>query len=194
MIVGVRGILEAVGPDWVHLQVGGISLQISVPGSDINELGPMGSQVRLFTHLRIRDEQPVLYGFSSTPAMQLFLLLNGVSGVGPRLALALLSSLGVSSLQQAIANGDIASLSSAPGVGRRTAGRIALELKSRIDEGAAEIGIPGGSDDGTVIESLMALGYSAVESRQALNGLQDASELSVEEKIRLALQQFGGGG
>ena len=194
MIVSVRGILEAVGPDWVHLQVGGISLQISVPSSDINEFGPMGGQVRLFTHLRIRDEQPVLYGFSSTPAMQLFLMLNGVSGVGPRLSLALLSNLGVSSLQQAIANGDIASLSSAPGVGRRTAGRIALELKSKIDEGAADIGIPGGSDDAVVIESLMALGYSAVESRQALNGLQDASELSVEERIRLALQQFGGGG
>ena len=194
MIVSVRGILEAVGPDWVHLQVGGISLQISVPSSDINEFGPMGGQVRLFTHLRIRDEQPVLYGFSSTPAMQLFLMLNGVSGVGPRLSLALLSSLGVSSLQQAIANGDIASLSSAPGVGQRTAGRIALELKSKIDESAADIGIPGGSDDAVVIESLMALGYSAVESRQALNGLQDASELSVEERIRLALQQFGGGG
>ena len=194
MIVGVRGVLEAIGPDWVHLQVGGITLQISVPGSDINALGAMGSQVRLFTHLRIRDEQPVLYGFSSTPAMQLFLMLNSVSGVGPRLSLALLSSLGVSNLQQAIANGDIASLSSAPGVGRRTAGRIALELKSKIDEGAAEIGIPGGSDDAAVIESLMALGYSAVESRQALNGLQDAPDLSVEEKIRLALQQFGGGG
>mgnify|MGYP001378109368 FL=1 len=185
--------LEAVGPDWVHLQVGGITLQISVPGSDINEFGALGGQVRLFTHLRIRDEQPVLYGFSSTPAMQLFLMLNGVSGVGPRHSLALLSSLGVSNLQQAIANGDIAALSSAPGVGRRTAGRIALELKSKIDEGAVEIGIPGGSDDAAVIESLMALGYSAVESRQALNGLQDVSELSVEEKIRLALQQFGGG-
>ena len=194
MIVSVRGTLEAVGPDWVHLQVGGISLQISVPGSDINDLGPTGGQVRLFTHLRIRDEQPVLYGFSSTHAMQLFLMLNRVSGVGPRLSLALLSSLGVANLQQAIFNGDIASLSSAPGVGRRTAGRIALELKSKIDEGAAEIGISEGSGDGAVIEALMALGYTAVESRQAVNGLKDASELPVEERIRLALQQFGGGG
>lgn len=194
MIVSVRGILEAVGPDWVHLQVGGITLQISVPGSDINDLGPTGGQVRLFTHLRIRDEQPVLYGFSSTHAMQLFLMLNSVSGVGPRLSLALLSSLGVSNLQQAIFNGDIASLSTAPGVGRRTAGRIALELKSKIDESAAEIGISEGSGDGAVIEALMALGYTAVESRQAVNGLKDASELPVEERIRLALQQFGGGG
>ena len=194
MIVSVRGILEAVGPDWVHLQVGGISLQISVPGSDINDLGPTGGQVRLFTHLRIRDDQPVLYGFSSTHAMQLFLMLNSVSGVGPRLSLALLSSLGVSNLQQAIFNGDIASLSSAPGVGRRTAGRIALELKSKIDEGAAEIGISEGSGDGAVIEALMALGYTAVESRQAVNGSKDASDLPVEERIRLALQQFGGGG
>jgi len=194
LIVSVRGILEAVGPDWVHLQVGGITLQISVPGSDINDLGPTGGQVRLFTHLRIRDEQPVLYGFSSTHAMQLFLMLNSVSGVGPRLSLALLSSLGVSNLQQAIFNGDIASLSTAPGVGRRTAGRIALELKSKIDESAAEIGISEGSGDGAVIEALMALGYTAVESRQAVNGLKDASELPVEERIRLALQQFGGGG
>jgi len=194
LIVSVRGILEAVGPDWVHLQVGGISLQISVPGSDINDLGPTGGQVRLFTHLRIRDDQPVLYGFSSTHAMQLFLMLNSVSGVGPRLSLALLSSLGVSNLQQAIFNGDIASLSSAPGVGRRTAGRIALELKSKIDEGAAEIGISEGSGDGAVIEALMALGYTAVESRQAVNGLKDPSDLPVEERIRLALQQFGGGG
>ena len=194
MIVSVRGILEAVGPDWVHLQVGGISLQISVPGSDINDLGPTGGQVRLFTHLRIRDDQPVLYGFSSTHAMQLFLMLNSGSGVGPRLSLALLSSLGVSNLQQAIFNGDIASLSSAPGVGRRTAGRIALELKSKIDEGAAEIGISEGSGDGAVIEALMALGYTAVEARQAVNGLKDASDLPVEERIRLALQQFGGGG
>jgi len=183
-----------VGPDWVHLQVGGISLQISVPGSDINDLGPTGGQVRLFTHLRIRDDQPVLYGFSSTHAMQLFLMLNSVSGVGPRLSLALLSSLGVSNLQQAIFNGDIASLSSAPGVGRRTAGRIALELKSKIDEGEAGIGISEGSGDGAVIEALLALGYTAVESRQAVNGLKDASDLPVEERIRLALQQFGGGG
>ena len=95
--------------------------------------------------------------------MQLFLMLNSVSGVGPRLALALLSSLGVSNLQQAIFNGDIASLSSAPGVGRRTAGRTALELKSKIDEGAAEIGISEGSGDGAVIEALMALGYTAVD-------------------------------
>ena len=194
MIVSVCGILEAVGPDWVHMQVGGVSLQISVPGSDINDLGPVGGEVRLFTHLRIRDEQPVLYGFSSTPAMELFLMLTGVSGVGPRLSLALLSSLGAANLQQAIANGDIASLSSAPGVGRRTAGRIALELKSKIDEGAADISVSVGSDDGAVIEALMALGYTAVESRQAVNGLKDASELSVEERIRLALQQFGAGG
>ena len=194
MIVSVRGILEAMGPDWVHLQVGGVSLQISVPGSDINDLGPLGGQVRLFTHLRIRDEQLVLYGFSSTSALDLFHLLTSVSGVGPRLSLALLSSLGAANLQQAIASGDIASLSSAPGVGRRTAGRIALELKSKIDQDLAEVGITGDSDEAAVIEALMALGYTAVESRQAVNGLQDASDLSVDERIRLALQQFGGGG
>ena len=117
MIVGVRGILEAVGLDWVHLQVGGVTLQVFVPEASIGELGPIGGQVSLYTHLRMRDEQPILFGFTSAASLQLFLLLNGVSGVGPRLALALLSRLGSASLQQAIVSGDVAALASATGVG-----------------------------------------------------------------------------
>ena len=191
MIVGVRGNLEAVGPDWVHLQVGGVTLQVSVPGSIISELGPVGEQVHLFTSLRVRDEQPVLYGFSTMSALELFLMLTGVSGVGPRLALALLSSHGVANLQQAIANGDIESLCSAPGVGRRTAGRIVLELKSKVETGQSDFGSTAVSQDAEVAEALMALGYSAVEARQAVNGLTDVAGMPVEERIRMALQQIG---
>ena len=101
MIVRVQGSLEAVGPDWVHLNLGGVTLQVFVPTSAIGGLGPQGGQVSLFTHLRIRDDQPVLYGFPSAASMELFLLLTGVSGVGPRIGLALLSSLGASGLRQA---------------------------------------------------------------------------------------------
>ena len=110
MIVNVRGSLEAVGPDWVHLEVGGVTLQVFVPASGVGELGPIGGQVRLYTHLRLRDEQPVLYGFTTAAALELFLMLTGVSGVGPRLSLALLSSLNVGGLQQAVAGGDVAAL------------------------------------------------------------------------------------
>ena len=194
MIVGVRGILEAVGLDWVHLQVGGVTLQVFVPEASIGELGPIGGQVSLYTHLRMRDEQPILFGFASAASLQLFLLLNGVSGVGPRLALALLSRLGSASLQQAIVSGDVAALASATGVGGRTASRIVLDLKGKVE--AEEPGILAGqsSDDADVISALTALGYSTNEARRAVSNLARSPELTLEDRIRLALQQFGGGG
>ncbi len=193
MIVSVRGSLEAVGPDWVHLRMGGVTLQVYVPASAIAGLGAIGAQVSLSTHLRLRDEQPVLYGFPTPAALELFLMLTAVSGVGPRLALALLSTLDAPGLQQAIAEGDIPALSATPGVGRRTAGRIVLELKGRLEERLLDGPAVTASNDGEVVEALMALGYSANEARRAVTGLQDAAGLSVEERIRLALQNFGGG-
>ena len=193
MIVSVRGSLEAVGPDWVHLRMGGVTLQVYVPASAIDGLGAIGAQVSLSTHLRLRDEQPVLYGFPTPAALELFLMLTAVSGVGPRLALALLSTLDAPSLQQAIAEGDIPALSATPGVGRRTAGRIVLELKGRLEERLLDGPSVTASNDGEVVEALMALGYSANEARRAVADSRDAAGLSVEERIRLALQNFGPG-
>ena len=190
MIVSVRGTLEAVGPDWVHVQIGGVVLQAFVPSSSIASLGDVGSQVSLHTHLRIRDEQPILYGFSTPAALGLFLMLTAVSGVGPRLSLALLSNLDADGLQQAIASEDVSALSSTAGVGRRTAGRIILELKGKLADTITEVAPITVSGDSEVIEALMALGYSAPEARQAVAGIRGASDLSVEERIRLALQQF----
>lgn len=190
MIVSVKGKLEAVGADWVHVEVGGVTLQISVPASDISDLGPLGGQVRLFTNLRVRDEQPVMYGFTTMAALELFIMLTGVSGVGPRLALALLSSQSATGLQGAISQGNVESLSSAPGVGRRTAGRIVLELKNKLADGLPEVAPMPGSQDAEVVEALMALGYSTSEARQAVNRLTDSGDLPLEEKIRLALQNF----
>ncbi|HEU0020304.1 MAG TPA: Holliday junction branch migration protein RuvA [Dehalococcoidia bacterium] len=193
MIAGVRGVLEATGPDWVHLQVGGITLRISVPASSVAELGEPGGQVYLHTNLRIRDDQPVLYGFTTRAAMEVFLLLLGISGVGPRHSLGLLSSLGVAGLQRAIESGDVAALSTAPGVGRRTASRVVLELKGKL-ETVQEGGAPTqASNNVEVVEALTALGYSTAEARRAVNDLDSSSNLTVEDKIRLALQQMGGG-
>ena len=193
MIVGVQGTLNAVGPDWVHLRVGGVTLQVFVPEAAIGELGPVGGHVSLYTHLRLRDEQPVLYGFTTQASLELFLLLNGVSGVGPRLALALLSKLGASTLNQAIVSGDIASLASATGVGRRTASRIVLDLKGKVESYDSE-GLPGqASDDVEVIAALTALGYSNNEARRAVANMDRSEDLTLEDRIRLVLQQFGGG-
>ena len=194
MIVGVRGVLEAVGPDWVHIQVGGVSLQVHVPAAAISELGSIGDSVSLHTQLRIQNEQPVLYGFVTQNSLELFGMLNGVSGIGPRLSLALLSALGVARLYEAISAEDVAALSAAPGVGRRTAGRIILELKGKLTDRPLD-SVPGRSgDDEDVVAALTALGYSANEARQAVSNLDRDPDLSVDDRIRLALQQFGAGG
>ena len=194
MIVGVRGILAAVGPDWVHIQVGGVSLQVFVPSTAIGELGSIGDAVSLHTQLRMQNEQPVLYGFNTQNSMELFGMLNSVSGIGPRLSLALLSSLGVARIYEAISAEDVAALSDAPGVGRRTAGRIVLELKGKLADHQLESVPSQSGDDGDVVAALTALGYSPSEARQAVNNLDRSSELTVDERIRLALQQFGAGG
>ena len=193
MIVGIRGILEAVGADWVHLRVGGVTLQVSVPAATIGELGLVGGEAHLFTHLSIRDDQAVLYGFVSSAALDLFLMLLGVSGVGPRTALALLSTLGVAGLQRAIAAEDISALSAAPRVGRRTAGRIVLELKGKVEVGEVASGPLPGGDDAEVIAALLALGYSTGEARRAVDGLEKSPDLTLEDRVRLALQRLGGG-
>ena len=194
MIVGVRGVLAAVGSDWVHIQVGGVSLQVYVPASAIGDLGSIGETVSLYTQLRIQNEQPVLYGFVTQDSLELFGMLNGVSGIGPRLSLALLSALGVARLYEAISTEDVAALSDAPGVGRRTAGRIILELKGKLPDHQLDTAPGQSGEDSDVVAALTALGYSPNEARQAVNNLDRDPDLSVDDRIRLALQQFGAGG
>ncbi len=190
MIVGVRGTLAAIGPDWVHVTVGGVTLQVFVPSNSIAALGSPGGTVSLHTLLRIREEQPTLYGFPEEGSSQLFTLLTGVSGVGPRLALALLSSQDIGALQVAIASGDATALSAAPGVGRRTANRIILELRGKVDAIEGDGIVASSSADGEVLAALSALGYSASEVKAAVDAIPNAEDLTVEDKIRLALQQF----
>ena len=190
MIVGVHGTLETTGPDWVHLRVGGVTLQISVPANTVSGLGALGSQVTLHTYLRIRDEEPVLYGFIDAAALGLFGMLTAVSGVGPRTALALLSTLDPSRLQTAIVTGDTAVLSSAQGVGARTASRIILDLKGKLEDAEfADVGYSGDADS-QVVAALTALGYSPAEARAAAAAPAVAAETEVDDRIRVALQQF----
>ena len=191
MIVGVHGTLETTGPDWVNVRVGGVTLHVSVPANTVFSLGGQGSPVSLHTHLRIRDEEPVLYGFIDAAALGLFSMLTAVSGVGPRMALALLSSLEPARLQNAIVTGDIAALSSAQGVGNRTASRIVLDLKGKLED--AEFTDISGISEGTdsqVIAALTALGYSLSEARAAAGTPAVTAEAEIDDRIRVALQQF----
>ena len=191
MIVGVHGTLETTGSDWVNVRVGGITIQVSVPANTVSSLGAQGSSVSLYTHLRIRDEEPVLYGFADSASRSLFSMLTTVSGVGPRMALALLSSMNSSQLQTAIVTGDIITLSSAPGVGNRTASRIVLDLKGKLDDAEFdEISGVMGDVDGQVIAALTALGYSLSEAKSAAGAPAVAAEAEVDDRIRVALQQF----
>ena len=191
MIVGVHGTLETTGSDWVNVRVGGITIQVSVPANTVSSLGAQGSSVSLYTHLRIRDEEPVLYGFADSASRSLFSMLTTVSGVGPRMALALLSSMNSSQLQTAIVTGDITTLSSAPGVGNRTASRIVLDLKGKLDDAEFdEISGVMGDVDGQVIAALTALGYSLSEAKSAAGAPAVMAETEVDDRIRVALQQF----
>ena len=194
MLVGVQGSLEAVGPDWAQVRVGGVTLQVFVPAAAVSGLGGIGDAVRLHTILRIQNEQPVLYGFPDAGSVELFGALTGVSGVGPRSALAVLSELGGDGFRQAVAAEDVAALSRAPGVGRRIAQRIVLELRGKLPESDAGERPAGAADgDAEAVEALTALGMSLSDARQAVANLDLPADAATEDKIRQALLGMGGG-
>lgn len=171
--------------------MGGVSLRVYVPASAVGELGPIGREVHLHTHLVVRDDGFTLYGFPSPDALRLFQLLLGVGGIGPRLGLALLSALGPYNLAAAIASGDEVALSQVSGVGRKMAGRVVLELGERLQREG--VPVAAGTADGELVAALMALGYSAQEVRQALASPELPPDASIEERLRHALQRLGRG-
>ena len=191
MIAGVRGTLEQIGDEWIHINLSGLILQVLVPGALIDKLGTVGEGIHLFTHLRIRDEQPVLYGFNTQIELELFQMLLSVSGIGPRIALGLISSLGVSGVHQAIESGDVNSLRSVNGVGGRTAGRLILELKGKFENILSEADGDSINLDSEVVDALIALGYSANEARQAVQTSDSLASITLEEGIRNALMNLG---
>lgn len=195
MLVGVQGALEAVGADWVNVRVGGVTLQVFVPASAVAGLGGIGEGVRLHTVLRIQNEQPTLYGFPDAGSVELFGALTGVSGVGPRSALSILSELGETGFRQAVAAEDIAALSRAQGVGRRIAQRVILELRGKLpaEEAGAADATAGTGVDAEAVAALAALGMSVADARQAIAALELPADASVEDKIRQALLNLGGG-
>ena len=171
-----------------------MSLQVHVPASAVGSLGGPGDQVHLHTRLYIRDDEAVLYGFPTPEALSLFQMLNGVSGIGPRTSLALLSSLGPAAVVAAVATGDVETLSRVPGLGKKGAGRLVLELKGKLEKYLAEVPmLPGAAEDGDAVSALMALGYTAAESRRAIASLDGAAGLPLEDKVRRALQEMARG-
>ena len=193
MISSLHGKVESLGSDWAIINVGGIGFQVYMPTSTLSTLGAIGKEVRLYTHLYLREDNATLYGFASSEELTLFQTLIGVSGLGPKLALAMLSGMSIEQLVTAIATGSADLLTVIPGIGKKVASRIVLELKEKI--GAGWITTPAtqlAQENTDVLAALTSLGYSAVEATKAVATLPVASDLSLEEKIKLALGYFGG--
>jgi Holliday junction DNA helicase RuvA len=191
MIASLRGMIEAISTDYAVINVGGVGLQVFMPASTISRLGGIGQQTHLYTQMVVREDAILLFGFWADEELKLFQLLQGVSGFGPRLALTLLSAMSAEELMSAIAGGSLELLTSVPGIGKKLAGRLILELKDKITAGGATVRVvPLGEGDGDIIGALLSLGYSATEASRAVASLPRESKLGVEDRIKLALGYF----
>jgi holliday junction DNA helicase RuvA len=188
LITAVEGKIEARLPEGIVVQVGGVSLLVQTPTSTHGRIGPDGSTVRLHTHLHVREDNLSLFGFFTTEELGMFEQLISISGVGPKLGLAILSYLSPDALRAAIAAGNVDTLTHVPGVGKRTAGRLVLELRGKIAPALADgPTLPAaGSED--VINALSALGYAPTQIQSALRSLPPDPSLTVEDKIILSLR------
>jgi len=191
MIAAIEGILVNKGNNTVIVKAGPVSFTLNVPGSTLARLGNAGSPVSLHTYLYVREDVLALYGFSSTQELSLFERLITVSGIGPKVALALLTTLTTEQITTAIMSGNVDLLSQVPGIGKKTAGRIILDLKGKLEKGwEGEIIAPVSQSDSDAVAALTGLGYSIREATQALSNITVKEGMTVEDKIRLALQQL----
>lgn len=198
MISSVEGILALKRESSVVVEVGGIGFEIHVPGRMLAGIGSEGEKVRILTWLLVREDALSLFGFPSGRDREIFLLLLGVSGVGPKLALGMLSALDACEIARHISGGNVAGLVSIPGIGRKTAERIVLELKDKIDASALipsgrEALVPAGR--GLVEEAvaaLVSLGLAPISARRALEDIDPArisKDSKVEDLVREALRR-----
>ena len=190
LISSVSGDLRGAGADWVDVGVGGVTFRVSVPDTTISGVGRVGERITLHTSLQVREDSLALFGFQSEDERLTFETLLGISRIGPRLALAMLGRFSPQDLARAIEEGDTKALATVPGVGRRTASRIVLELKGKLEldfgEGA---GGQASVSDSDVI-ALTAIGFGDSEAREALSGI--SPDLPEEERIREALTILSG--
>lgn len=188
MIGRISGILLEKTPPVVCIDVGGIGYEIDVPMSTLYDLPENGAKVTLYTHLAVREDAHTLYGFSSASERSAFRALIKVSGIGARTALSLLSGMTVSELANAIAQQESGRLTRVPGIGKKTAERLLLELRGKLGPDiSVSTGVqPAGRDD--ILNALLSLGYSNNESQAALKKLPE--EIEVAEGIRLALKSL----
>jgi Holliday junction DNA helicase RuvA len=192
MIATLRGEITQIEDNALVLEVGGVGLRVFTPAPLRIHL-KVGEAVFLFTYLVVREDVLNLYGFESQGERELFNMLLGVDGVGPKVALSVLSTLTLDAVQRAVFTEEAEILSRVPGVGKKTAQKIALHLKDKLKPTDALKQVAAMSDaDGEVLAALTALGYSVVEAQSAIQALPKDAPADVEERLRVALQHFTG--
>ena len=192
MIASLQGVIDAISKDSMIINVNGIGFKLSVPTSVLSELGVVGREIKLYTHMHVREDDLSLYGFGSLDELRLFETLISVSGLGPKTAMGMLSAMSADQLAMAIASGSVEMLTTIPGIGKKTADRLILELKDKV--GGVMISTPAGraaQENADVVTALVSLGYTAQETARAVNTLPSGQKLKLEEKIKLALQYLG---
>lgn len=177
------------GADSIVLEVNGVGYRVRVPAPTLDQLGAEGAAAELHTHLHVREDDLSLYGFATADELELFELLLGVSGIGPKAALNTLSVANPQTVRAAIAQNNLDVLTGIPGIGKKTAQRLVLELKGKIEAGEeiAELS----PLDQEVTATLINLGYSAAESQRAARAASSSGK-TLEDRLRAALQYLGG--
>jgi len=188
MIARLVGEIISIEENAIIVQTGGIGLRVYVPSSLIDN-AVMGKEVILFTHLVIRQDLLALYGFATEEEEQFFRLLLGVDGVGPRLALAVLSTLSVDAVRRAVLSDQPEVFSRVPGVGKKTAQKIGLYLQGKVGE-ISPLQMVRSDTDTQVLEALTSLGYSVVEAQAAIQSIPRNTPDDLETRLRIALQYF----
>ncbi len=190
MIAGLKGRIERKLVDAALVDVGGVIYRVNTSGATLEDIGDAGEDVRLFTYLYVREDQLALFGFASPDELRLFETLIGVSGVGPKLALSILSRVRPEALELAINGENAELLATVPGVGRKTAARLILELRGKIvPSSGGQLSVPS-RDDAEVVEALRSLGYTTAEAHGALVRVPRDSELTVEDRVVAALREL----
>jgi len=195
MISYIKGVLVEKNPTSIVVETGGIGYAMEISLSSYDTVGEPGEDITVVTHLHVRDDKLMLYGFSTVRERSLFRLLITISGVGPKLAQGILSGLSWDDLASAIQTQDVARLTAAPGVGKKTAERIIVELKDKIgdmyDAGVSGQGIvPGGASREAVL-ALVSLGYAEHKAQTAVNELvRNDPSMNLEQIVKQALQRL----
>jgi len=195
MIGTLRGTLAVKQPPQIIVECGGVGYEVETPMSTFLELPAPGAEVRLFTHLHVREDAQVLYGFSTAAEKALFRTLMKVSGVGAKMALSVLSAMSVGDFTRCVQREDTAMLVRIPGVGRKTAERLIIEMRDRLEESPVALrtgdsGASGPAADARTeaYDALVSLGYKPAEVRKLLGSL-DTDDKSAEDIIRQALRK-----